>query len=411
MSKKILLISQNFYPEIGSAGNRMKNIYIMLKKEGYEIDVLTTDPTYPNRKFYEDPSFWDDQQLNETRDVTRVKIRNRKYSRSFMNRLLYYLEMAVKMIGIVLGRSEKYDYVYTTSPPIFVAAVGLIAKIRFKAKLILEIRDLWPDSLKGVGVFNYPFIIGLFRKIEKVLYKRADEIIVNSKGFISHIENQQPGIAKKITYIPNGARTHEVMPLSYHADDFRAIYAGNLGLAQDNEILLLLAEKLKSREVKLTIMGYGYHSQHLKNEIKARNLDNVSFVHPVTRAECFEIIAAHQVGIVTLMDKEVFKTVLPGKIIDYMTCGLPIIGSVDGFSKDVIEANETGFVSKTKQAGELVGYVDKLLGDPLLQKRLSRNAQQYVKRNFLWENNIHSLTDIMEKQEERAASKLRKVEL
>ncbi|MBX0357744.1 glycosyltransferase family 4 protein [Halobacillus sp. Nhm2S1] len=411
MPKKILLISQNFYPEIGSAGNRMKNIYLMLKKEGYEIDVLTTDPTYPNRNFYEDESFWDDQQLNETEDVTRVKIQNRKYSRSFMNRLLYYLEMAIKMIGIVLGRREKYDYIYTTSPPIFVAVVGLIAKIRFKAKLILEIRDLWPDSLKGVGVFNYPFIIRYFRRIEKLLYKRADEIVVNSKGFIDHIKNEQTGAGEKITYVPNGARNYEFMKPLYNPSGFKAIYAGNLGLAQDNEILLLLAEKLKSRNVELTIMGYGYHSQHLKEEIKARSLDNVTFVHPVTRAECFELIAEHQVGIVTLVDKEVFKTVLPGKIIDYMTCGVPIVGSVDGFAKDIIEANEAGFVSETKQAGELVAYIDRLLEDPLLQKRLSKNAQQYVQRNFLWEENIYSLIDIMEKQEERVPNKLRKVEL
>ncbi|WP_370632729.1 glycosyltransferase family 4 protein [Halobacillus sp. Nhm2S1] len=389
----------------------MKNIYLMLKKEGYEIDVLTTDPTYPNRNFYEDESFWDDQQLNETEDVTRVKIQNRKYSRSFMNRLLYYLEMAIKMIGIVLGRREKYDYIYTTSPPIFVAVVGLIAKIRFKAKLILEIRDLWPDSLKGVGVFNYPFIIRYFRRIEKLLYKRADEIVVNSKGFIDHIKNEQTGAGEKITYVPNGARNYEFMKPLYNPSGFKAIYAGNLGLAQDNEILLLLAEKLKSRNVELTIMGYGYHSQHLKEEIKARSLDNVTFVHPVTRAECFELIAEHQVGIVTLVDKEVFKTVLPGKIIDYMTCGVPIVGSVDGFAKDIIEANEAGFVSETKQAGELVAYIDRLLEDPLLQKRLSKNAQQYVQRNFLWEENIYSLIDIMEKQEERVPNKLRKVEL
>ncbi len=411
MTKKILLISQNFYPEIGSAGNRMKNIYLMLKKEGYEIDVLTTDPTYPNRNFYDDPSFWDDQQLNETTDVTRVKIQNRKYSRSFMNRLVYYLEMAIKMIGIVLGRREKYEYVYTTSPPIFVAVVGLIAKFRFKAKLILEIRDLWPDSLKGVGVFNYPLIIGFFRKIEKMLYRRADEIVVNSQGFIEHIKNEQEGTEDKITYVPNGARFHEISKPTYNSKTFKAIYAGNLGLAQDNEILLLLAEKLKNRNVELTIMGYGYHSQHLKEEIKARKLNNVTFVHPATRAECFELISEHQVGIVTLVDKDVFKTVLPGKIIDYMTCGVPIIGSVDGLAKNVIKENEAGFVSDTKHADDLVSYIDRLLEDPLLQKRLSKNAQQYVRRNFMWEENIHSLIGIMEKQEKRITNKLRKVEL
>ncbi|WP_244151589.1 glycosyltransferase family 4 protein [Halobacillus dabanensis] len=411
MSKRILIITQNFYPEIGSAGNRMKNIYLMLKESGYDVEVITTDPTYPNRNFYEDSSFWDHEELNTTPDITRVKIRNRKYSRSFSNRLIYYLEMASKMVKTVLKRSRNYDYVYTTSPPIFVAVVGLVAKFKFRAKLVLEIRDLWPDSLKGVGVFNNPFIIRLFRRIEKLLYKKADEIVVNSRGFISHIEGQQETAAGKVTYVPNAARLHEVATDTQSQGQFKAIYAGNLGLAQDNEMLLLLAEELNKRHVDLTIMGYGYHSQHLKTEIDARCLQNVKFVQPVTRAECFEIIASHQVGIVTLVDKEVFKTVLPGKIIDYMTCGVPVVGSVDGFAKEVIEEKDAGFVSQTKDADNLIAYVDRLLNDTLLQRRMSNNAQQYVKENFLWEKNIHSLLELIESEEQEERMEINYVRL
>ncbi|MGI8315798.1 glycosyltransferase family 4 protein [Halobacillus mangrovi] len=411
MTKKILIVSQNFYPEIGSAGNRIKNIYLLLKESGYDVDVLTTDPTYPNRKFYEDESFWDHEELNETSDVTRIKIRNRKYSRSFSNRLFYYLEMASKMVGNIFRSKKKYDYVFTTSPPIFIAVVGLLAKYKFGAKLILDIRDLWPDSLKGVGVFNYPFIINFFHKIEKVLYRKANEIIVNSQGFIDHITAQEENVQEKMTYVPNAAREHEISQSKSDSESFKAIYAGNLGLAQDNEMLLHLAERMKERNVKLTIMGYGYYSHNLKYEMEGRGLDNVNFVHPRTRNECFKLISEHQVGIVTLVDKDVFKTVLPGKIIDYMTCGVPIVGSVSGFSKQVIEDEDAGFVSETKDADDLIGYVDRLKNDALLQKRMSKNGTKYVREHFLWENNIQSLLNLMEARTEKVPNKLRKVEL
>lgn len=134
MTKKVLVISQHFYPEIGSAGNRMKNVYKLLKENDYDVDVLTTEPTYPNKKIYSDKQFWDDDSLDEENDVTRVKVANRKYSRSIINRLWYYLEIAFRMILFILFDRKKYDVIFVTSPPIFIAVVGLVAKYRYRTK-------------------------------------------------------------------------------------------------------------------------------------------------------------------------------------------------------------------------------------------------------------------------------------
>lgn len=102
LTKRVLVISQHFYPEIGSAGNRMKNIYKLLKDENYDVNVLTTEPTYPNKKIYDDEQFWDDHSIDEENDVTRIGVKNRKYSRSIINRLMYYLEIAFKMMFFIL---------------------------------------------------------------------------------------------------------------------------------------------------------------------------------------------------------------------------------------------------------------------------------------------------------------------
>lgn len=85
-------------------------------------------------------------------------------------------------------RIKKFDIVFVTSPPIFVAFVGLVAKYKYKARMLLDVRDLWPESLKGVGVFHHSLIIWLFEKIESALYRKADHIIINSEGFITHFK-------------------------------------------------------------------------------------------------------------------------------------------------------------------------------------------------------------------------------
>lgn len=394
LMKKVLIISQNFYPEIGSAGNRIKNIYLLLRQRGGDVKVLTTEPTYPNRKIYEDNKFWDNDELNDDQNIFRIKVTNTKYSRSLINRLIYYLEVAIKMVRYIIKNKGEFSNIIVTSPPIFIGIVGLFAKKYYNAKLILDIRDLWPESLKGVGVFNSPIIIRFFRVIERVMYSKANEIIVNSKGFIPYISSKlKPGVAK-ITYIPNGATKEEIG--SNNNSTFQVIYAGNIGLAQDDSILKQLAKELYRRKIGLTIIGYGLRKDSLIEYCKEYNLTNVTFLTPTTREESLKITSEHQVGIVSLEDKDVFKTVLPGKIIDYMTCGIPIVGSVSGIAREVILGEQVGFVSESNDVKELVYYIDTLKGNSLLREEMSRNGNRYVRKEFLWETNIDSLIDILE---------------
>ena len=129
--------------------------------------------------------------------------------------------------------------------------------------------------------------------------------------------------------------------------------------------------------------------------IRINNLDNVTFLKPTTRDECFRIISNHQVGLVTLMEQDVFETVLPGRVIDYMTCGLPIVGSVSGYSKELIVNERTGFVSAQQNIDEMIGYIEELRTNKELYSEMSLNGQNYVKENFLWEKNIDSLVRVL----------------
>ncbi|WP_076513822.1 glycosyltransferase family 4 protein [Priestia flexa] len=396
LSKRVLVISQNFYPEIGSAGNRIKNIYKLLKEEEYEVNVLTTDPMYPNKKIYSDNQFWDDDLIEEERDVTRIQVKNRKYSRSIMNRLWFYLEMALKMLLFILFDRRKYDVVFVTSPPIFIAVVGLVAKYHYRSKLILDIRDLWPESLKGVGVFNYPFVISLFSKLEKLLYIKSDQIIVNSRGFIDFIVENYNISLEKIHFMPNAAKEDEVSFQEAGQGKFKVIYAGNIGLAQDVNVLMEVAKQLNDYDIELNVMGYGFKKKEFIKFKDQHQLTNVNFIKPTTRKKCLDIISQHHIGLVTLNGKEVFETVLPGKIVDYMTRGIPIVAAVSGYAQEVIESKRVGIVSDSHDVDEVVRHILHLYTNPSLRKEMGSNGLRYVKEHFYWENNIHVLINLIE---------------
>ncbi|SHP74871.1 glycosyltransferase [Mycobacteroides abscessus subsp. abscessus] len=395
MKRRVLIISQHFYPEIGSHANRMKYIYMLLKRHNFDVKILTTEPSYPNKSIYENNEFWDEESLNSVdNNIARIGIRNRKYSSSIINRLLYYLEIAYKFLLVINRDKEKYDYIFATSPPIFTGFVGLFAKYRYKSKLILDIRDLWPESLKGVGVFNNAIILQLFGLLEKLLYLKADQIVINSMGFKHHIQKSAGIDSSKIMFIPNGSLKEELSPeRKVTKSKNRVIYAGNLGLAQNTELIYQLVPLLNERGIGLTIIGYGIKKNKLLNSIK--KFKNVEIINPMTKRECFKIISDHDIGLVTLKDEEVFKTVLPGKIVDYMTCGVPIVGMIDGYAKDIVEKAGVGFASSSNDLSQILENIEELLENDELRSQMSSKAQSLILSEYNWEKNIMKLVNYL----------------
>ncbi|WP_241559239.1 glycosyltransferase family 4 protein [Lysinibacillus halotolerans] len=414
MSTKVLMITQNFYPEIGSASNRMKNIYQLLKEKGYEITVLTTVASYPNQNLYKNKDFWNDMNLNEAQHIHRVTVKKRKYSLNMISRLLFYLEFTLKMIFFVLFNRGKYDIVFVSSPPIFIGIAGVIAKFRYRAKMVLDIRDLWPESLKGVGVFNYTPILWFFTRVEKFLYKKSDAIVVNSPRFSKHIQQVANIPEENIIFLPNAAREFEIHEEIHDDKLFKAIYTGNIGLAQDVDFLKSLAKELDKEKVHLSIVGYGMKREELKQFVAEQQLNHISFIAPTTREECLVLNRQHDVGILALTKNEVFDTVLPGKLIDYMTSGLPLIASVSGFSKQLIEKYNVGYITESRDAKEIVEHILYLKNHPNTRMEMKSNSIRLVRNHFYWEKNILELINLFgrfENSSKKMKSKVTKVEM
>lgn len=398
MSKKVLILTQNFYPAIGSAGNRMKNIFQLLTKQGIEVEVLTIEPSYPNQNMYRDQHFWDDEEINNNQDsITRVPIKSRNFSNKLLGRLFFYLEIMIRFISeLWKRRKDEYDYIYVSTPPIFIVLSAWIGRILLKSKMVLEVRDLWPDSLTGVKSFDKKWILSLFRYLEKKMYQTADFIVINSKGFESHIQEKLKK-QKEIIYLPNGARELE-LEKNQKNEEFRVIYAGNLGLAQDIERLKQTALQLNKHQIPFDVLGYGMKTKDFQNYIIENNLKNITIHSPTTRKKSLELIKRSQVSIAFLNDEQVFSTVLPGKVLDYMTCQTPIVAGLKGVAADLITNNQTGYISATKEVTPLVEKVVELRDNPDLLCQLQNNCLTTIKQQFLWENNIKKLADFINEE-------------
>ena len=397
---KILIITQNFYPEIGSASNRAKNIYTGLKARGYEVTVLTTEPNYPNRNLYNDETFWDENIPED--DIVRVQLKARKYTSNIFRRLIYYLESMLKFVSYSFRFKKDYDVVFATLPSIFIGVAGIIAKKRKKATFILDIRDLWPETLVGIKRFQNRLALRLAYGLESYLYRKADEIIVNSEEFIPYMISKKVP-KEKISFIPNSLTEMELNSQfnqgGLHPDEVRVLYAGNVGLAQDLDTLISIAQRLSHvPKIKFEVIGYGFLIKDIKQKIVDQGLNNIEILQAKSRKEALIKIAEADLVYVTLKDSDIFKTVLPGKVVDYMGLGKAIVASVAGYCAYLILKANCGFVSEDGDVDELCDFIVKLADSDNLRNQLGENGHNYAKEWFNWEVNIGTLIEMLEKR-------------
>ncbi|MBC2317875.1 glycosyltransferase family 4 protein [Listeria booriae] len=374
----------------------MKQLFRRFSKK-YDTKLLTTEPQYPNRAIYEQQKFWDEAM--DAKKVSRIKPRTTKYESNMILRFLLYFETMCQFLWRIVCEKEQFDVVYVSSPPISIALVGLFAKKKLNATLIVDVRDLWPASLQGVGKFNKPFFLRIAYWLEHKIYQHADQIIVNSESFEGYIAEK--GIdTQKITFVPNGLTNQEMTQGRKERPARQApltvIYTGNFGLAQELESFINMADHFKTTDtVRFEMIGYGAHYQAVTNAVREKQLRNIHVYPPDTRDNVLQKLIQSDIAFVSLVPHPVFETVIPGKIIDYMGCGLPIIGMVSGYAKQTIETSETGFVFQHEEADEMYQKLSELLTNPALREKLRNNGLAYAKENYSWQDNFQRMEHVI----------------
>lgn len=385
---KILVISQNFYPEIGSGANRIKNLYTYLSKI-HDVEILTTTPTYPNEKIYLDSKYWDSPEINQSNDILRIPMRLDKQSKSMFVRLLYYVELSLKVRRFLSRHQVEYDVVYVTSPNIFLAWAALLLQPKIKGlKRILEVRDLWPDSVSKIDRININWLYKPLQYLEQLMYRQADKIVINNEGFRQHILERAP--ESDIFYLPNALTDKEILSMN-KSKDFKVLYTGNLGFAQNLEQLKEVAHLLEAAKITFNVIGYGMHAHAFREFVNYHNFNYVNVYDATSRAESLEAIKRHNVQLSLLKTDDVFMNVLPGKIIDGIGCNTVVVSNVGGYANELIQTHDVGIAIEAGSATEIANAIIHLRDNPSLEEHYKYNMKRLLDKEFLWSKNIHKL--------------------
>jgi len=332
---------------------------------------------------------------------------------SIIERLFKFIRFAWK--GIKIALTEDFDLLFATSTPLTAGIPGIVAKCFRKTKFVFEVRDLWPELPKALGMKN-PFLIGGLSLLEYFCYLSADACIGLSPGICEGIK-KRAGQNKPITLIPNGcdlevfkpAKSKDINLKGINPTDIIAVFTGAHGIANGLDAILNAAKELKQagrEDIKLVFIGDGKLKNHLIKRSNNEGLNNCLFFDPIPKIELNKIVASADIGLMVLANVPAFYYgTSPNKFFDYISCGLPVLNNYPGWLADMITTNNLGIVVPPDDAVEFAKGLIRLADDCELRKTCGNNARKFAESNFSREKLSNEFVSFIENISQQCTKK------
>lgn len=382
---KILFFSHYYTPEGNAPAARVSALCERWAKAGHDVTVVTCPPNVPNGVVYDGYGNRRTSEVVNGVKVERVKV-YLAANRGAVRRMLNFLSYGFKAL-VAAMRLPKPDVVIATSPQIFCGYAGVWYKRLRRVPLVMEIRDIWPESMSAVGA-NVPKIgIWGLEIIEKAMCRVCDRLVTVGPGYYDRLAEK--GVPReRMSVVMNGTDLESYSPRGkcerllkrYGLEDkFVVSYIGTVGMACGLEVVLDAAEKMKKmKDVAFVIVGDGAHRARLEKEAKTRGLTNVVFTGMQPKNSMPDWVSSSDANLVHLKASELFTTVMPSKVFESAGCARPIIMGVDGYAKRLVMEAGAGLDMKPESADSLVACVKTLAGDAELCRRLGENAYKNI---------------------------------
>ena len=407
---KILLLTKYFPPEPGAGSTRAYEHAKRWVEYGAEVTVVTCFPHYPDGiipEKYKGHSFYEEEidGINVLRTFTYAAPNKGKIKRS----LGFFSFMFSSVIQGAL-KAGKNDVLIASSPPITVGFSGMVLAMLKRIPFVFEVRDLWPESIVQLGQITNKPVIKILEFLEVLMYKRASKIIGVSDPYVDIICSK--GIPlKKIETIKNGVDLSLFTPIEYDKElaeklnltnKFVAAYFGTFGLAHALDKVLLAAEKLKeNKDIHFLFIGDGAEKEKLFKMKSELQLDNVTFIPMIKKAELKKYYSVTDIMLVPLRDLPLFDTVLPSKIFEILAMKKPIIITVKGEAKKLVENAGGGKFAEPENPDDLAEKILETYNNPEWLKEAGEKGRTFVEKNFnrdkLAKNYLDILKDITKK--------------
>ena len=406
---RFLILTQYFPPEIGAPQIRLAALARALKKQGHEIEVVTAMPNHLTGKIF--PGYQGKFYMNDAFEGNVVR-RTWVYAATGAGfaRICNYLSFTLTcLLGLL--RSKTPDYIFVESPPLFLGISGWMFSSLRRVPMIFNVADLWPDSVRELGVLRDGPVLSSAELLERWIYSQARFVSAATVGIQQNLINKKALPAAKVLFLPNGVDNHVFAPRAPDVEVLREfglegrdvfIYAGTHGLAQGLETVIDAADLVKNTNVTFLLVGDGPTKKSLVESAARRGLKNVVFVciQPVEDMPKFFSVAVGSVA--PLVKNELFKGARPSKIFPSLASGVPVIFCGEGEAAALLLDNDAGLVVAPENAPALAAAVIRLSQDRALQRRLGANGRRLVQEQFNWDTIASGFLDQLSKARDGA---------
>ena len=367
---RILFLTDNFPPEVNAPASRTYEHVREWLKAGHEVTVITCAPNFPKGHVYDGYR----NRLYQTEMMDGIKVvRVWSYiaaNKGFLKRTLDYISYSVT--SFIAGLFQPADIIVATSPQFFTALSGRTLAFWKHRPWIMEVRDLWPESIKTVGAMGDNAFIHYFEWEERCCYRSARRIVVVTDSFKRTLVAR--GVpAEKIDVVKNGANRElfkpvpkdELLIAELGLQGKRIIgYIGTHGMAHKLDFILQCAKNMQGRNnYHFLFIGAGAEKERLLKMKEEEHIDNVTMLDPVAKTDVWRYISILDLCLINLKKSPLFKTVIPSKIFENAGMEIPIIMGVEGEAEEIIEHYGAGLCFEPENERDFDEKLDRLLSD------------------------------------------------
>jgi len=387
---RLLYIHQHFTTPKGSGGIRSYEMSQRCIKEGVSVTMVCGSHLGGDSGLNM-PFKWGKR--SGLVDGINVIEYNLAYSNkdNFMKRTYLFIIFSLRAIGLAL--THKYDIIFASTTPLTAGIPGIIAKVLRGKHFVFEVRDLWPELPKAMGVIKNPIVLKLLDFLEWVTYKFANRIIGLSPGICSGIHSK--GIPfKKIIEVPNGCdielfskETDLWRPNGANKEDVLFIFSGAHGIANGLDAVLDAVKVLVENNIsgyKIILIGNGKLKANLVNRAVSEKLNEfIIFLDPVPKEKLIRLLKSCDVGLQILANVPAFYYgTSPNKFFDYLSAKKPVLTNYPGWVADLITKNECGFVCNPNDPISFADEIVKIINNKENLKKMGENAYSLAINEF-----------------------------
>lgn len=387
---RILYFHQHFSTPLGSTGIRSYEMAKRLVQKGHSVTMVCGSYAGGNSGLNEQP-FIDSQRRGQVDGINIVEFElSYANNQSFTQRIVTFLRFAYRSVKVAL--THDYDLVFATTTPLTVALPGIAARWFRKKTFIFEVRDLWPELPKAMGVITNPAVLFGMGVLEKLAYRTADGHIGLSPGIVEGIKKHLKP-EQDVAMIPNGCdiqlfnqQPEAWQPDQVNDEDFVAVFSGTHGMANGLDSLIEVAKTLKNKNinhVKLVLIGQGKCKPELVEQASKYQLNNIVFLDPVDKRRLSGLFVRADIGMQVLANVPAFYYgTSPNKFFDYISAGLPVINNYPGWLAELIEEHQCGIVVPPEQPEAFADALIALSNSRESLAPMAENAKQLALTAF-----------------------------